>query len=298
MYPSQAENLNDLFDHREIKGKRVFIVDDHQKAFAAWALIRRERQDPPILISLDHHTDTLEAFLHAAAMEHPYDDDEMEARRAELMKLLGWSDEAVLASVAKLKHDEQIQAAAACGIVRASFSIQLSDMSGWPSVEENAFSEQLAAAWPNTVPEPRRPFTYEPPPNNVFVVGHECFIGCKGRPHTDECLSPHYSQVLESIYLNDQLDRAKEMASCIGIKGSIDSVAYVLDIDLDIFHTRASIEPKDTATLYRLIKGALAITIATEAECVDELWLKTEETRLSANNLLERLLAHINSALN
>lgn len=66
------------------------------------------------------------------------------------------------------------------------------------------------------------------------------------------------------------------MARCIGIEGGLELVPYILDIDLDVFHTVGSIEPKDPASFYRLIRGSLAITIATEAECVDELWLKAK----------------------
>lgn len=298
MKASEAKKLDDLFELREISGKRVFIVDDHHKAFAAWALLRRESADAPILISFDHHTDTLEAFLHTAAIEHPYDEDAMVARRAELTEKLGWAaDQPILESVAELKHDEHIDAATACGILRASFSMQLSDMSGWPSIEENAYSDALAAAWPDTVPEPTRPFTYQPAPNNVFVVGHECFMECEGRPHTDDCLPKHYAQVIESAYLEDQLIRAAEMARCLGISGGLESVSYILDIDLDVFHSVASIEPKDASTLHRLIRGARAITIATEPECVDELWHEDEAVKLSAGDLLARMVAHIEAAL-
>ena len=182
-------------------------------------------------------------------------------------------------------------------ILRASFSIQLSDMGGWPSIEENAHSDKLAAVWPETAPESKRPFTYDAPPHNVFVAGHECFIGCEGRPHTDECLPHHYSQVIESVYVEDQLARAAEMARCVGIEGGLESAPYILDIDLDVFHTVASIEPKDASTFHRLIRGALAITIATEAECVDELWHEDEEAKLAAADLLSRLLGHVEQVL-
>ena len=72
---------------------------------------------------------------------------------------------------------------------------------------------------------------------------------------------------------------------------------YILDIDLDVFHTVASIEPKDASTFHRLIRGALAITIATEAECVEELWHEEEEAKLAAGDLLSRLLGHVEQAL-
>ena len=299
MKASKAKNIEDLFELHEVRGKRVFVVDDHHKAFAAWAVVRRELDEAPLLISFDHHTDTLEAFLHAAAIKHPYDHDAMETERAKLMATLGWSsDKEVLASVAKLAHDEHIDAAAACGLLRASFSLQLSDMSGTPSVEEETFNNERKERWPlpPQTAKPSPPFTYAPE-HNVFVVGHDCFIGCEARPHNDDCLPVHYSQVIESAYVEDQLARAAEMARSIGINGEIESVPYILDVDLDVFHTVASIEPEDAASFYRLIRGAVAITIATEAECVDELWWEDEETKLNADDLLARMLAHIETAL-
>ena len=71
---------------------------------------------------------------------------------------------------------------------------------------------------------------------------------------------------------------------------------YILDIDLDAFHTRRAINPDDPSTFYRLIKNAVAITIATEAECVAEEWLDDPDP-MTADELLKRLLCHIDNAL-
>lgn len=293
MDAADAKKLDDLFELREVKGKRVFIVDDHHKAFGAWALIRRELEAAPILLTFDHHTDTLPAYGNISARTHPYDDDAREALLAEMQAKLGWKTDAeVLSSIAKLKHDEHIDAAAICGVLRASFSFQLDDMGGLCSVEEAAYSDALGEKWPDTagLSKPLRPFTYEPPEHNVFVVGHECFIGCEATPHTDDCISRHWSQILESVYVDDQLARAGEMARCIGIEGGVESVPYILDIDLDVFHTEAALEPKDPASFFRLIRGALAITIATEADFVDHLWWKREGKKLDPAEVRERAL--------
>jgi hypothetical protein len=52
-----------------MKGKQVFLVDDHHKVLAAWALIRRKLLAAPNLITIDHHTDTREAFLCQANLQ-------------------------------------------------------------------------------------------------------------------------------------------------------------------------------------------------------------------------------------
>lgn len=302
MEAANAKKLDDLYELREVRGKRVFVVDDHHKALAAWSVVRRERQDAPILITFDHHTDTHEAFLGAASESRAsersgYDHEVMESERAKMVKILGWkTDDEVLASVAQLRHDEHIDAAAECGILRASFSIQLSDSGGTPSKEEAAYAAKRSAAYPVPLGEgpPEPPFTFAAS-NNVFVVGHDCFIGCEAKPHTETCLNVHYSQVLETVYVEDQLARAATMARCIGIEGGLESVPYILDVDLDVFHTAASIAPQDASAFHRLVRGAVAITIATEPSCVKELW--RDKNVLTADDLLERLLGHIDLAL-
>lgn len=303
MKATEAKAIGDLFEVREVRGKRLFIVDDHHKAFAAWALIRREVGEPPILITLDHHTDTMEAADNIAARRHPRDDAAREAYQAQAQRKLGWeTDEVVLASVAKLRNDEHIDAAALCGILKGSFSIQLDHPSDWPLSEDEArHGDQLREAraqGSKPPPKPRRPYTYgAPPPRNLFIVGHECFVGCQAERHNDDCIGAHYSQILETVYLEEQLARAADMARSIGIDGGVESVPYILDIDLDVFHTVASTAPADAASFYRLIKGALAITIATEPDFVDGLWWGREERKLSAAEILERLHAHIERAL-
>jgi hypothetical protein len=49
--------LSEFFEHNSIKGKDVWIVNDHYKALAPWALIRRNMGAAPNLITIDHHTD-------------------------------------------------------------------------------------------------------------------------------------------------------------------------------------------------------------------------------------------------
>lgn len=135
--------------------------------------------------------------------------------------------------------------------------------------------------------------TYEAPENHIFVIPHDCAIGCNRMPHNDDCVVEHGNMIIESIYLDDQLARGAEMSRCVGI----DHIAvnpYILDIDLDAFHSRRAVDPADRTTFYRLIKNAVAITIATEAECVNELKFDGEE--IDANFLLARMVEHIKAA--
>ncbi|NHZ86682.1 MAG: hypothetical protein GWP19_12520 [Planctomycetia bacterium] len=72
---------------------------------------------------------------------------------------------------------------------------------------------------------------------------------------------------------------------------------YILDIDLDYFHTKRSIVPSNPKTFYQLIQGAEIITIAKESSWINE-WAKTEryDKELTVDYLLNELLNHINVA--
>jgi hypothetical protein len=75
-----AMPLNTFFTHHIIKGKNIYVVDDHHKALAAWVLVCRFLDTAPNLITIDHHTDTNEAFLghaHWEAYEGRVDDHEV-----------------------------------------------------------------------------------------------------------------------------------------------------------------------------------------------------------------------------
>jgi hypothetical protein len=58
-----------------------FLVDDRHKALAAWAEERRRLESAPNLITIDHHTDTIEAFHGHAFCLSPDDTDAEEAVR-------------------------------------------------------------------------------------------------------------------------------------------------------------------------------------------------------------------------
>lgn len=76
----------------------------------------------------------------------------------------------------------------------------------------------------------------------------------------------------------------------------IEALPYILDIDLDSFHSMKAANPDDASTFRRLIRSALAITIATEAEWVEEVW-EDDDNEPSADRLLGIVLGHINAAM-
>lgn len=291
--------LTSLFEHFSIKGKDVYVVDDHHKVLAAWTLIRRKMEPPPNLITIDHHTDTYEAFLgyaHWEAYEGRVADQEA-FRLAQIADINWRDDESVNKAVSNLKHDEHIDTATCSGVLENAFCIQLSDSEATPSIEQLAFDKSMEENWPNppTEPKPVRPMSYAQATNRIYALPFDCFIGCQAKPHNDECHAKHSDEIIESQYLDDQLQRGAEISRCIGLT-DLEAAPYILDIDLDAFHSRRAITPEDTSTFYRLIKNAVAITIATEAECVEDLWLNNDD-QMTADELLNELLTHIERAV-
>lgn len=290
-------HLSTLFKHRDVGGKDVYIVDDHHYALAPWTLIRRQLGRAPNLITIDHHTDVHEAFLGYAYLETYEDGGDALVLAKELVKCIDWQDDqSLLWAIERLRHDEHIDAATLSGILNYAFCIQLSDSGGNPSIEVQAYDADRQARWPQppTLPPPSRPMTYDDPENHIFVIPHDCAIGCNRMPHNDDCVIEHGNMIIESIYLDDQLSRGAEMSRCVGID-HIEVQPYILDIDLDAFHSRQAVEPADRTTFYRLIRDAVAVTVATEAECVDE--LKFDGEAIDADFLLARLVEHIKAAI-
>lgn len=291
--------LNQFFQHHSIKGKDVYVVDDHHKALAAWALIRRQMDAAPNLITIDHHTDTHEAFLSHACVEFQVGrvDDEEAFRLSQAAEIDWRSDDSLTKAIGSLRHDEHIDAATCSGALDNAFCIQLSDSGGTQAIEQLAFAKDRQDNWPSapTISKPQRPMTYEPAANRIYILSSDCFVGCEAMPHNDDCHARQSDEIIESRYLDDQLRRGAEISKFIGLP-NIEAAPYILDIDLDAFHSRRAISPEDPSTFYRLIKNAVAITIATEADCVEDLWLD-EQDQMAANELLAELLAHIDKVL-
>ncbi len=292
-----STDLKNLFSHHIICGKDIYVVDDHHKALAPWALIRRRLDRAPNLITIDHHTDVHEAFLGHAHLETCENGGDAWALAKELVKGIDWRDEQnLLWAIEHLRHDEHIDAATLSGILNYAFCIQLSDSGGNLSIEEQAYAADRQGRWPQqpTLSPPSRPMTYEDPENHIIVISHNCAIGCNRMPHNDDCIIEHGNMIIESIYLDDQLARGAEMSRCVGI-AHLEVEPYILDIDLDAFHSRRAIEPADRTIFFRLIRNAVAITVATEAECVEE--LKFEGEAIDADFLLDKLMNHIAAAV-
>lgn len=255
-----------------INSMEVYIVQSHHHVLLPWSLVRRRLNTPPILITLDHHADTSRAFrnniFHQLA-KHPQDipdiDDDYPYMSGQLLSQINFNnDAAVNVAIQKLCHDEHIDAALKVGIIDLAAAINLNSSS-------NAIIK-----------------------DRIIEVSSGCYLGCPKTYHDDNCETKHASQVLESEYLDDMLIKVNILASSLGVS-NVEGLPYILDIDLDYLHSEDSVQPKNTNTFFRLIRGAQAITIATEPECVED--LKIDNSQITADYLLEHLLSLIEEAL-
>ena len=303
--------IKSAYDHKVIASKEIYTFENHATALLAWAAYRRTASSAPILITLDDHTDTCVAFVDKLSLEvatHDLKTEEFfklvddEARKIDFM-----SPDTVTLAVEALSHDEHIDAAIRANIIRNAFVICNAERSGTLSVEEEAYETSRSPLnrlrCPDLVPlpEPCRPFSYEMPANGCFIVGSKhgrIELFCK----TDSANKRlNYDRALESDYLNAKLVVAREMAANIGITDLLRE-DFILDIDLDYFHSRKAVRPSDPAVFHELIRRSGVITIALEPDFIGDGDLQMDECDVETNPLnseflLAEILEHIAVAL-
>lgn len=289
-----------------IHGKTISVMASHNLAIVPWAEVATGH-DNLGLITLDHHTDTRPAFTHDCYSAGSTRRAFRPCQADRLNRAHAGGLDAIDDVAHDLAHDEQIDAASALNILDHAFVISYEGSSDKPSslehrayVEENfghkAEARRLAGGGGGSVPAPPTgPFTYSRSENGLYEVGvGACLPGCEKYPHDDDCERAHYDAAIESSLLECRFRTADAMALAHGLPRAAEP-PYGLDIDLDYFHTRRAVEPGDSRFFHELIRGAEAITIATEPEFVCDLALDDEAR--DANWLLERVFEHIDNAL-
>ncbi|MGE3975264.1 MAG: UPF0489 family protein [Bdellovibrionales bacterium] len=237
--------------------KTVFVVESHHNVLPAWAQLRSALQEPPRLITLDHHTDTSKPFRNFLNKMYSSEDPQLEIMRSHFISKIDFKNLAVLSETLKnLSNDEHVITAIQSRIISSAFVI--------------AHKAQ----------------------NTDLSVYQEHQVMCRTVEQQSPLKRNDYDQVLESIFLdeligsfNTSLSELKQKALC--------EVPYILDIDLDYFNTRASIHPKNAETFLKLVSGAALVTVATEPEYVKHCSLDAD---LSSEELLKSLLELIAQA--
>ncbi len=281
----------------------VYLVERHNWALVPWAQVKSEHEAQPlVLLSLDYHQDSLPPFNRHCGCHCVLDEVTGPAVERELAAIDRRYPVSVAAAAGKLNHDEQTATAVRLGIFEAAFvvSFQQGSCETPKSHQQERYMAQFELdamiARGGRAPRemPPRPHTYPRSKDGLYLVGSSCTPGCRKRPHDDDCNQREHDAAIDSDYLESRLGTANEMATSALGWSSWRQNPYVLDVDLDYFNTRKSVAPPDPTLFHALIKGAVAMTIAMERNCVQNCALSGEE--LDADWLLERVLEHVKVA--
>lgn len=268
-----------------IGGKAVYIVEEHHHTLIPWGIKRCKAAQPPMLITFDYHADTRPAFLHYAFSASGQDERKAAMLRSEMGVAVAYDNNALLAAaVKKLSNDEHIDYAIQAGIIKNAFVFSFEGNSTW-SVEEKQYwdDESPQGVMRRTkAPPPLPPYTYEEPENMIFVIN----TGGSGIKQAN--------RVIESDFLQDNFDAAAPMAASSGIN-DLPECPFILDIDLDYFTTKKSIQPDDAAFFYMLVRKSQFVSIAKEPDFVIRHRIEDD---LDSVYLLDKLLQHIETAMN
>lgn len=300
-------------DYLEINNKPIYIFEDHSLAFKAWLNIKKTSDILPFVISLDHHTDTRRALNRISSetwvtSQGNYNMDSEYYKKflqTHLYSLDHFDEEQMNTFLLNLAHDEHIDAAIKMGIISHSISIQWDNFLGTSSIEQDEWRSkdwknqigkipmsELQELITNPIAYPEPPFNYNLPENKMFIIGYpNC--ECPKSQHDEICDKYMYDKALESSFLNKQLEIVENLHNNINQRG-LQPFEFILDIDLDYFHTVKSVSPNDRETFAWLVKNSLGITIAKESRCVD--MLKCEGEIIDSNYLLSKVLELIEAS--
>lgn len=220
--------------------KKMYICENHHRVLLPWAWIRQSHQELNLL-TLDHHTDKIDAFCR-------YLDKHKDETLDALIAGMDFHDDATIeGAIKKLKNDEHIKTAIKCGIIRRAFIISHNGRCDEPPSNEFAEldkAETLAKVTLGWIPWPK---DQSYPDVDLYTVG------TAGDLDDENGISDEF--------LKTMLSKIKTM---VGF--DIMQTEFVLDIDLDYFHSYESLKRSDLTVFRQLLSAATAITIATEPD--------------------------------
>ena len=274
-----------------IKNKRIFVFENHNEAIIPWDIISKESGNIPSLLTFDYHTDTHLALLRDTHKK--LNGAEYTLIKKEVENILSKPFD-IFEILKKLKNDEQIDFAIRTNIISHAYIISYQAHMNIIRSEEYTewFKEKTSIeARVNgfNIPKPED-INYRLPENKIFELDNDIFSDLE-----------IYDEKQKSDFAIEHLNLVYKMNTIKRINKSLFTESYnfrenfILDIDLDYFNTYKAINPEHTNIFYSLIRDAKAITIAKESWFVNN--LKLENENISVDYLLERLLEHIEKAL-
>lgn len=269
--------------HIQIKSKDIYIFESHHYALSPWAELRNTLSKAPILISFDHHLDYVDPFAGFIYNQVNLNKTKL---RTELLNEINFSDkDTIEMAISKLKHNEQIETAIATDIINKALVISFNNHDIPEPIEPEKISiVQRLQKYRSELENIPRSYIY--PEANIYFP--------KITPRNTNLANYKLDDdVIETKFLRDKFDVFHEMCPKIIHKNHSISEKYILDIDLDYFHTVKSMNPEDPQFLYQIIQNSEIITIALEPGCVE----LESNGNVNSEQLLEKLLQHIENAL-
>ena len=244
-----------VYEYEKIAGKDMYIVPVHQAALQPWARVRMEISAPFTVLTLDHHSDCNVALAQYGSIIEP----RYKEKLAAFLKQYRYSyPDEMLGAVTEIKNNQQLDAAVKMDILSRALVICLE--LGCSEAERDRQIFAVEATRPNG-------------------------------PATERLVD----QVLETAVLHACLSRLRELAPAALGADLLPLGDFVLDLDLDYFHTAASLRPVDPSLFYSLIQSCRAVTVARETSYVESGW-HPHGTYPGDDVLLSALKEHIRKA--
>jgi len=227
------------------------VVQSHHQVLSLWAEFRRQREQAPLLFTLDHHTDTSLPFRNFLQKKFPQNRERQDEEREILLRQISFRDaKSVDDAVTFLSHDEHILTALNCDILSGAFV-----------VAQNARDTDL----------------------EVYLRHKVCCYSVArtgAQASREEC-----DRVLESDFLQTAIEHFNHVRRLNG-EDKILSQDFIFDVDLDYFNTLRAVNPQDSQLYRQLSKKAGLFTVAAEPEHV---LICAREDGLTSDKLLKSL---------
>lgn len=248
--------------------KRVYIVWSHHHALREWF---QYRDSEPHLLSFDYHTDFHKAFIQKSGDPSACYAYSRERHNLYLKKHISCED--VDAAISDLRNDEQIDFAIRSGIIKRAFIFSHNEYHSdsrvltVPPMVKGAEQVQIEEILRNFAPSVVSNAVHSDIDKSCDVIGETLVEN--GIVSYPECRHPLLtengeSQMAQLVTTDAILDEVLETFCKNGFKQD----NYILDFDCDFIRNKGSMTHGHFQSLKNLIKGAKAITIAQEPDCV------------------------------